>query len=215
MLKIASYSLRGQLVRVKLNCTCGHSRIFEVQEEKKQIYFCGKCRSRKTLEELKKEASSYWRSRNWMIDCEPDQRVQPRIHVDFATRLTVKASHLSPPYCTLRGRCLVLSEAGMLIVVEDFREAYFQDITSAYRLAEVEMTEPVPDLPTPLTGRVVGVSYRPEELPQCRIGISLEGLGKETSDMLRRYVQAHLARSTSSDCREQAPPADKTNMHPV
>jgi len=208
MLKISSYSLRGQLVRVKLKCTCGNSRIFEVQEYGKHVYFCSKCRSRKTLEELKKEASSYWRSRNWTIECEPDQRAQPRVQADIPVTVTVKATQYSPEYCTLSGRCVILSESGMLVLVSDFRESYFSDITSACRYAEVTGDEPLRNLPSPLVGRIVGVKYRPDQLPQCRVGVAFESLGKEATEAVRRFVQARTP-STSQEFGENLPPIDK------
>jgi len=213
MLKIASYSLRGQVVRVKLKCACGNSRIFEVRENETLVYFCSKCRSRKTLEELKKDASSYWRGRSWIIECESDQRAQPRVRTDFAAELTIKASRYSPTYCVLHGRCMVLSETGMLIVVADFRESYFQDITSAYRFGEVTISKPAGELPSPLTGRIVGVRFRPDELPQCRIGITFEGLSKEATEMVRRYVQEH-SQAGPADTGEGVPRIDTTTSGP-
>jgi len=213
MLKISSYSLRGQSVRVKLKCTCGNNKIFEVKENDKCVYFCSKCRSRKTLEELRKEASSYWRSRTWMIECEPDQRAHPRVQADFGVDLTIRASRYSPPYCTLHGRCVVLSETGMLAVVEDFRESYFPDITSAYRFAEIAAVKPAEGLPTSLTGRIYGVRYRPDELPQCRIGVAFEDLSKEAIEALRHYVEQHTS-GVPSDLPENIPPVDNISSAP-
>jgi len=208
MLKIASYSLRGQVVRVKLKCTCGNGRIFEVHEDGVVVYFCSKCRGRKTLDELKKDASSYWKARSWIIECEPDQRAQPRTRVDFAADVTIKASRYSPPYCLLHGQCVMLSGTGMLIVVRDFTEAYFQDITSAYRFGDVTLPQAVEHLPTSLMGRIVGVRYRPEELPQCRVGLAFEGLGQEAMEGVRRYLAAH-PHTVSEQSSEIIPPIDK------
>jgi ribosomal protein L24E len=198
MLKIASYSLQGQIVRVKLKCTCSDGKIFEVQEEGTTLYFCSKCRSRKTLEQLKKEASTYWRNRSWAVDCEPDQRAQPRVHIEVPVELTVKASRYSPPYCVLHGQGVVVSETGMLVVVHDFQQSYFQDITSAYRYVEIATAKPVEGFPTSLTGRVCGVSYRPTELPRCRVGMAFEGVTTEVIEALRRYMQEHGLRTPSS-----------------
>jgi len=191
MLKIASYSLQGQIVRVKLKCTCGASKVLEVQEEDQTIYFCGKCRARKTLAQLKKEASSYWRLRNWIVACESDQRVNPRVHADFPVELTVKTSAFSPPYCTLHGRVVVLSSTGLLAVVEDFSESYFHDITSACRHVEINVAKPLEGFPHALTGRIVAVRYRPDTLPQGSVAIGFEGLTGEVGEMVRRYVQEH------------------------
>jgi len=198
MLKIASYSLRGQVVRVKLKCTCGNGKIFEVQEEGRTFYFCGKCRARKTLEQLKKEASTYWRGRDWVIECEPDQRTQPRIHVDFGTELTVKATRYSPTYCVLHGRFVVLSESGCLVLIEDFNESYFDEVTSTHRYVEIVVTKPDKDFPSRLTGRIVGVTFRPEQLPKCRIGLAFENLSEKVIEALRQYIQEHV-RQTSSE----------------
>jgi len=196
MIRIASYSLRGHIVRVKLKCTCGNSKIFEVKEEGETIYFCNKCRSRKTLEELKKEASTYWRTRDWIVECEPDQRTQPRIHIDYPIELTVKATRLSPPYCVLHGKMVVLSESGMLAIVEDFSESYFQDITTAYRHVEITLQRQIPGFPTRLTGRIVGVRFRRTELPKCRLGIGFSGLSDETIEMLRKHIADHIKHVT-------------------
>ena len=197
MLKIASYSLRGQVVRVKLKCTCGNGRVFEVDEEGKRFYFCGKCRSRKTLEELKKEASTYWRGHEWVIECEPDQRTQPRIHAHFGIHLTIKAARHAPTYCTLNGSCVVLSESGMLALVDNFQEHYFQDITSTYRYVEITSGGP-PGLPPLLTGRVVGVRFRPDELPRCRIGVGFEDLGAPVAENLRKYIEERMQERQST-----------------
>lgn len=194
MLKIASYSLRGQIVRVKLKCTCGHGQIFEVQENGETVYFCEECRERKTLEDLKKEASTYWRGRDWVVECEPDQRTQPRIHVSYPVELTVRATPYSPPYCIMHGRCVVLSESGTLIVVNDFSESYFQDITSTYRHGQLALTEATEGFPPVLTGRVVGVTFRHDELPQCRIGFGFEGLSEEANTAIRRHIEDHVSR---------------------
>jgi hypothetical protein len=167
----------------------------------------------KIIEELKKDASSYWRGRSWIIECESDQRAQPRVRTDFAAELTIKASCYSPTYCVLHGRCMVLSETGMLIVVADFRESYFQDITSAYRFGEVTISKPAGELPSPLTGRIVGVRFRPDELPQCRIGITFEGLSKEATEMVRRYVQEH-SQAGPADTGEGVPRIDTTTSGP-
>ena len=212
MLKIASYSLRGQVVRVKLKCSCGNSRIFEVREDDTLIYFCSKCRSRKILDELKKDASSYWKSRSWILECEPDQRAQPRARTDFPVEVTIRASRYSPAYCVLHGRCGMLSETGMMIMVEDFSESYFQDITSAYRSAEATILKMVEGLPVSLAGRIVGVRYRPEELPKCRIGIAFEGLTKEAGEAVRRYVQERC--SHASESGESAPRDGTTTFAP-
>ena len=206
MLKIASYSLQGQVVRVKLKCTCGNGKIFEVQEESHTLYFCGKCRSRKTLAQLKKEASSYWRLRNWIVACEPDQRANPRIHADMPVEMTVKTSAFSPPYCTLHGRLVVLSATGALTVVEDFREAYFHDITSTCRYVEVSLTKPLEGFPRMITARVVAVRYRPNTLPQGSIAIGFEGLSSETSEMIRQHIQSHH-RPTLNDLDATGPSA--------
>lgn len=197
MLKIASYSLRGQVVRVKLKCSCGNGTIIEVVEEGQTFYFCNKCRSRKTLEQLKKEASTYWRGRDWVIACEPDQRTMPRIHVDFGVELTIKASRSSPPHCVLHGRCVILSESGALVVVEDFHESYFEEITSTYRHVEIAVTEPDEGFPPQLTGRIVGVTFRPKDLPQCRIGIGFEGMADEITETLRQHIEEHVRRASS------------------
>lgn len=196
MLKIASYSLRGQVVRVKLKCTCGDGKILEIQEDGETVFFCSRCRNRKTLEQLKKEASTYWRSRKWVVECEPDQRVQPRIHVDYGVELTIRATRYSPTYCSLHGRMLVLSESGALVVVEDFKESYFEDITSAYRYVEVALTKPIESFPPHLTGRIVGVRFRPDELPLCRIGIGFEGLSEEDSNLLRQHIEQHAQKQS-------------------
>ena len=194
MLKIASYSLRGQVVRVKLKCTCGAGKIFEVQEEGETIYFCEKCRARKTLEDLKREASTYWRGHDWVVECESDQRIQPRIHVNYAAELTVRSTRYSPPYCVMHGHCVVLSESGTLVVVDDFEESYFQDITSTYRHGEITLTQAVQGLPSVLTGRIVGVTFRHNELPQCRIGIGFEGLSEDATAAIKRHIEDHVSR---------------------
>ena len=207
MLKIASYSLRGQVVRVKLKCTCGNNRVLEVHENQTIVYFCGKCRARRTLDELKKDASSYWRLRGWVVESEPDQRAQPRVRADFPVELTVKASRYSPAYCVLHGRCAMISASGMLAVVEDFQEAYFQDITSAYRFVDVTAAQKVESLPVSVTGRIVGVRYRAGELPQCRIGIAFEGLTQDANDMIGRYIHDQAAASPAEG-GDRTPPID-------
>jgi hypothetical protein len=196
LLKIASYSLRGQVVRVKLRCSCGDGKIFEVQEEGKTYYFCNKCRTRKTVDELKKEASTYWRGRDWIVECEADQRTLPRIHVDFPVELTVKATRYSPAYCQLHGNLVVLSLSGTLAVVTDFQEAFFKDITSTYRQVEIATAKPVESFPPQLSGRIVGVRFRPDELPQCRIGIGFEDLSEEASEALRAHIAKHIEDTT-------------------
>jgi hypothetical protein len=192
MLKITSYSLKGQVVRVKLKCTCGNGKVFEVQEAGRKFYFCEKCRSYKTLEDLKREASTYWRGHDWVIECEADQRTAPRIHVQFAIELRIRATPFSPMYCVLHGICPVLSESGMLAQASDFEERYFQDITSSYRHVEIAVMDRGQGLPALLTGRIVGVRYRPDELPVCRIGIGFEGLTDEAVEALHAYVQTRL-----------------------
>ena len=197
MLKIASYSLKGQSVRVKLKCTCGEGKIFEVEEEGQRHYFCGKCRSRKTVEELKKEASTYWRGHVWIVDCESDQRAKPRIHVNYAVELTVKATRYSPSYCVLHGELVVLSESGALVVVEDFQEKYFQDVTTTYRYVELAAARAIPTFPSMLTGRVVGVRFRPDELPKSRVGIAFEGLSDEMAEALESHINEHKPNGSS------------------
>jgi len=196
LLKIASYSLRGQVVRVKLRCSCGEGKIFEVQEEGKTYYFCGKCRTRKTVDELKKEASTYWRGRDWIVECEADQRTLPRVHVDYAVELTVKATRYSPAYCALHGNLVVLSESGTLAVINNFEEAYFKDITSTYRHVELTTVKPVETFPPQLTGRIVGGKCRPDELPRCRIGVAFDELSEETLETLRQHILIHIHDAT-------------------
>ena len=195
MLKIASYSLRVQKVRVKLKCTCGEGRVFEVEEQGELHFYCTKCRARKTLQELKIEASTYWRSRDWVVECETDQRSTPRIHVDYDCRVSIKATRYSPSYCVLHGRMVVLSESGALVVVNDFKEDFFQDITTTYRHAEIELTESIEDLPAVLIGRVVGVRFRPDELPKCRIGVAFDSLGDPSIRRLHTLIEAKTPRS--------------------
>lgn len=195
MLKIASYSLRGQIVRVKLKCTCGTGRVFEVQEEGETVYFCEKCRERKMLDELKREASTYWRGRDWVVECEADHRTQPRIHVAYPIELTVKENSHSPSYCVLHGQYVVLSESGTLIVVEDFRESYFQDITTTYRYVEAVLSDTVEGFPPVVTGNIVGVNFRHDELPRCRIGVGFEDLSDEANAAIRKHIEDHVSRN--------------------
>jgi hypothetical protein len=197
VLKIASYSLRGKVVRVRLRCSCGEGKVFEIQEEGRTFYFCDRCRTRKTLDELKKDASTYWRGREWVVECEADQRALPRIHVDYPVELNVKATRYSPAYCTLHGNMLVLSQSGTLAVVKDFKEDYFKDITSTHRQVELATAKPVEDFPPQLTGRIVGVRFRPDELPQCRIGIGFEELSDDAVEALRQHIAAHIDQTTN------------------
>lgn len=192
MLKIASYSLRGQIVRVKLKCTCGESRIFEVEEDGLKYFYCERCKDRKSVDQLRSEASTYWRKREWVVDCEADQRKKPRIRVDYGIELVVKATRYSPAYCGMHGRMVTLSESGALILVDDFDKDYFQDITTTHRYAEIRFTSGIDGLPPVLAGRIVGVRFRPDELPDCRIGISFDELTDVQSELLKQYVVQRL-----------------------
>jgi hypothetical protein len=89
---------------------------------------------------------------------------------------------------------VVLSESGALIVVNDFKEDYFQDITTTYRHAEVEPTESIEDLPAVLIGRVVGVRFRPDELPACRIGVAFDSGGDPSMGRLHALIEAKTSR---------------------
>ncbi|MCX8038486.1 MAG: PilZ domain-containing protein [Candidatus Sumerlaeia bacterium] len=198
MLKIASYSLQGQTVRVKLKCSCGAAKVIGVSEENKTIYYCVRCRSRKTLDQLKREASSYWRKRNWVIACEPDQRANSRIHVQFPARLTVRASPSDSPRFVFHGQCRVISASGALIVVDDFQESCFQEITTTHRHAEILMEHRLEFLPPTLVARIVAVRYRPETLPKCDIAVAFVGLSSDLQNRLREYIEKQLHRADSA-----------------
>ncbi len=196
MLKIASYSLQGQNVRVKLKCSCGAGKVFAVSDENKTVYYCTRCRSRKTLDQLKREASSYWRKRNWIIACEPDQRAHSRIHVQYPAQMKVRASPADLARFVFHGQCRVLSASGALIVVDDFQESCFQEVTTTHRHAEIALERRPEFLPPILVGKIVAVRYRPDTLPQCNIGVAFVGLSADIQGRIREYIEKQRATST-------------------
>lgn len=192
MIKIANYSLIGNTCVLKLKCSCGFSRILEVEEEGQTYYFCGKCRARKTLRQLKEESSTYWQGREWKVQCEADERVQPRIHTEHEVLLKVRATRYSPPYCELHGEIVVLSESGCLALVRDFKKEYFDEISTVYRNVVINFVGPSDGVLPSLGGRIVAVRFTQAELPRARVAIGFEGLNEDKLDALQAHIAEHV-----------------------
>ncbi|MFC1601516.1 hypothetical protein ACFL34_04125 [Candidatus Sumerlaeota bacterium] len=189
MIDIASYSLKGDKVFVKLKCECGNRRMVRSGDGDEMKLRCPECNANTTLGELRNAATLYWQSRPWEVDAVAERRSAPRHDVEIPVTLKFRASRESPVYCTLNGCCVVLSEHGVLCLVDNFEEELFPSLTTQQRFVVVCATNPPAMFPSEVYTRLVGIKYKKEQLPLCQVTLSLRESLPAMQEQVKEYIQ--------------------------
>jgi hypothetical protein len=196
MLKILDYRVDGFKLRVRLKCSCGGRRVLKVMQDNEVHYQCAECKGMVSLASLKKEATTYWRGRNWEIECEEPKKPLEHIYVDYAACLIAQAHRYAEPFCTLTGNCIEISQSGLLFVAKDFAVKYFEGMSTENRHAVVQFTKRVHGLPPELHGSIVEIKFNEKELPLCRIRVAFENLPKDAETALAGHLTELRGRVT-------------------
>ncbi|MBM3335623.1 hypothetical protein FJY63_13270, partial [Candidatus Sumerlaeota bacterium] len=171
MLDIADYRVDGLKLRVRLKCSCGGRSIVKMMVGAEPFYRCAKCNAQSSLNQLRNIATMCWRGQIWEVECEELKKEMAPAVTSYPATLTVGPSRQSQPFCVLDGHCIVLSPTGMQFLARNFKKEYFRPIDNEMRYAAVQWTRPVQGLPSKLTGSIVEVKFREEELPICQIRV--------------------------------------------
>ena len=188
MIQILSYSLTDNGAKVKLGCSCGNREIQERKDEDDVILSCKACGAESTLFELRKEATGYWRDRPWNMNTVKKRGKGPRYEVDIPVKLVIKEALKAPPFCVLNGAILMLSANHLHCLVDNFDEKYFEPLTTKHRFALLRATIPLDDFPSEIFAKLVGINYKPEQLPLCQLALSTKHVPEDTRAQLDNFI---------------------------
>ena len=174
MIEILNYKLSDTAVHVKLKCRCGEQKIIASAEGAETVFHCSKCRTQRTLSDLRKDASGYWRDRKWRLDTIEDRRKAERFELDIPLTIDIKKAADALVHCTFSGNLVSLNNKGALCLIDNFKEKYFPELSDTHRVAVVHSLSPPADFPAEFTARIVGIKYEKNTLPLCSFAVSFK-----------------------------------------
>jgi hypothetical protein len=161
----------------------------------KDVFKCIQCGSTTSIQDLKNNASSYWRGRVWVVEAEEARVEDDSVGIYYPSTLTVRATSGAEILGEMKGACVQLNDASVLFLAKDFQLPWFDEIKQSYRAAEVSFEDHVNGLPPKLFGQIVEMRYCEDELPVCRIRIELENIASSEKEMIVEHLN-HLRERT-------------------
>ena len=196
MLEVADYRADGPLrLSVRLKCSCGGRRVLKVLAGGKDVFKCIQCGSSTSIQDLKNNASSYWRGRVWVVEAEEARVEDDNVGIYYPATLIIRSTARSEILGQLTGACVQLNDSSVLFLAKDFQISWFEEIKQDHRAAEIGFEDHINGLPPKLFGQIVEIRYREDELPVCRIRIELENIASSEKEMIVEHLN-HLRERT-------------------
>lgn len=98
----------------------------------------------------------------------------PYYTVDWPVRLSVKAGAHAPAILKFSGAITLASPRRLVCVFDRFEEKYADDLMKEYQYVVARPADDGAIMPDKLAGRVVGLYFREDELPLCRVSLEIE-----------------------------------------